>query len=141
MICTYCKTDQEQENICLICGADLEQKRPQMKQMLNQEEAYQSQPILVNYHTYDLLLFLRHIRADRTDMYKTMQTVRKAPQEAKNNAENYESIKDDGIKMYRKLTAQKNVIEQILIDRMGYYPKRIDDKLLEALENKIKGIK
>lgn len=43
-------------------------------------------------------------------------------------------------KFYRELTARKNIIEQILIDRMGYFPKRIDDKLLGALEQKIKGV-
>lgn len=83
------------------------------------------------------MLFLSHIRAERTFMYKTMQNVRKAPDEAKKSTENYDSIKDDGINMYRELTARKNVIEQILIDRMGYYPKRIDNKLLGALKAKI----
>jgi len=39
--------------------------------------------------------------------------------------------------MYRDLTARKNFIEQLLIDRMGYYPKRIDNKLLEALHSKL----
>ena len=68
-------------------------------------------------------------------MYKTMQIVRKAPQEAKNNE--YDDVNQDGQRMYRELTAQKNVIEQILVDRMGYYPKRIDNKLLNALKNKI----
>jgi len=136
MICPYCETEQEQKNICSFCGANLQQKRPQMKQILNQEEAYQSQPILATYHTYDLLLLLSHLREERSSVYKTMQNVRKAPEEAKNN--NYEETNQYGQELYREATARKNIIEQILIDRMGYYPKRIDSKLLSNLTAKIK---
>ncbi len=135
MICTYCKTNQENKKFCSFCEADLTQTRPQKKQNLSQEEAYQTQPELAKYHTYDLILFLSDLRAERTDMYKTMQIVRKAPQKAE--IDEYEEINQDGQRMYRELTAQKNVIEQILVDRMGYYPKRIDNKLLSALKNKI----
>lgn len=138
MICTYCKTEQEQTKVCSFCSADQTKYRPQRKQYLSENESKQSQPTLSKYHSYDLLLFLKHIRAERTEMYHTMQLVRKAPEEAKNNTENYESIKEDGINMYRELTAQKNVIEQIFIDRFGYYPKRIDDGLLKEFEAKIK---
>lgn len=136
MICTYCQTNQDNKKICSFCEADLTQTRPQKKQILSQEEAYQTQPKLAKYHTYDLLLFLSDLRAERTDMYKTMQIVRKAPQKAK--IDGYEEVNQDGQRMYREITAQKNIIEQILIDRMGYYPKRIDNKLLGALEQKIK---
>ncbi|MFT9601007.1 hypothetical protein [Mesobacillus sp.] len=38
---------------------------------------------------------------------------------------------------YRRYTARMKVIEGILIDRMGYKPKRVDDKLLESLRVKI----
>lgn len=135
MICTYCQTEQEQKKICSFCGADLTQNRPKRKQTLTQEEAYQSQPILATYHTYDLLLLLSHLREERSISYKTMQSVRKAPQEAKIN--NYEELNEYGQEFYREATARKNIIEQILINRMGYYPKRIDNKLLEALNTKI----
>lgn len=136
MQCTYCKVDQENKKICSFCEADLTQTRPQKKQILSQEEAYQTQPILSKYHTYDLLLLLSHLREERSNTYKIMQIVRKAPQEAKND--DYEEVNQDGQQLYREATAQKNVIEQILIDRMGYYPKRIDNKLLDALNQKIK---
>src|SRR5699024_764107 len=142
MICTYCQIEQEQKKICSFCGADLTQNRPQKKQTLSQEEAYQSQPELSKYHTYDLLLLLSHLREERSIAYKTMQSVRKAPQEAKIDSETYtyDELNQTGQEFYREATARKNVIEQILIDRMGYYPKRIDKKLLEALNQKIGGI-
>ena len=135
MICTYCKTQQENKKICSFCESDLTQTRPQKKQILSQEEAYQSQPILATYHTYDLLLLLSHLREERSSSYKTMQVVRKAPEEAKSN--DYDETNQYGQELYREATARKNIIEQILIDRMGYYPKRIDNKLLEALHSKL----
>src|SRR5699024_11303916 len=135
MICTYCKTQQENKKICSFCESDLTQTRPQKKQILSQEEAYQSQPILATYHTYDLLLLLSHLREERSSAYKTMQIVRKAPDEAKND--NYEETNQYGQELYREATGRKILIEQILIDSMGYYPKRIDNKLLEDLNSKI----
>jgi|SRR5690625_6014 len=135
MICHYCLTKQENKKTCFFCAANLNQIRPQKKQVLSQEEAYQTQPELAKYHTYDLLLLLTHLRAERTNMYKTMQLVRKAPESLKKD--DYEEVNQDGQSLYRELTARKNVIEQILTDRMGYYPKRIDNKLLDALNRKI----
>ena len=133
MLCSYCQTEQEQKKICLFCGADLNKTRPQIKQKLSEDEAYQDQPILETYHTYDLLLFLQFLRKQRTDNYKLMQTVRKAPEAAQ--------IPEDTInfaqQQYREDTARAKIIEGILIDRLGYKPKRIDNKLLQALEQKI----
>ena len=68
-----------------------------------------------------------------------MQTVRKTPDEAKKGE--FEQFKELTIEKYRNLTAQKNVIEEILIDRMGYFPKRVDNKILEALLKRIKEVR
>ena len=135
--CTYCKTETQNHETCDFCKADLTAPRPQIDPYLDDSKANYSQPELAKLHTYDLLLILRHLRAERTSMYKTMQVVRKAPQEAKKGVNNYEELNESGQELYREVTARKNVVEQILIDRMGYYPKRIDDKLLHALKTKI----
>jgi len=133
MNCSYCQTEQKQKKICSFCGADLYQTRPKMKQDLSQEEAYQTQPILATYHTYDLLRMLQYLRQQRTENYKLMQTVRKAPESV--------SVPSDTIsyaeEQYRHDTAYMRVIEGILIDRLGYKPKRVDNKLLQALKSKI----
>jgi len=133
MKCPYCQTEQEQKKICSFCQADLTRNRPKMKQILNQEEAYQSQPILSTYHTYDLLIMLQHLRKERSFYYHNMQLIRKAPSEVQVP----EDINQDSQTIYRKHTAQMRVIEGILIDRMGYSPKRVDNKLLDALKAKI----
>lgn len=137
MICSYCKIESANPDICDFCQADLTATRPTINNLLDVSEVF-SQPELQKMHTHDLLLILRRLRTDRTDMYKTMQIIRKAPQGAQESVEGYSELKADGINMYREITARQNVVEQVLIDRMGYYPKRIDQKLLNALDDKIR---
>src|SRR5699024_11487175 len=110
---------------------------PKKKQTLSQEEAYQSQPELSKYHTYDLLLLLSYLREQRSTAYKIMQSVRKAPNEVKTSRNDYDELNEYGQEFYREATARKNIIEQILIDCMRYHPKRVDNKLLDALEEEL----
>lgn len=137
MICSYCKTETLNTEICDFCKADLTLARPKINPFLDELDALRTQPELQQLHTYDLMRLLSHIRAERTFRYKYMQNVRKAPETAKMDVKDYDSLKDFWISEYQELTARKNIIEQILIDRMGYFPKRIDDKLLGALKYKI----
>ena len=135
MICSYCKTETNDQQACSRCKADLTKKRPVINNYLSEEESELTQPELSQFHTYDLLLILRHIRTKRTEWYKLMQTTRRSPNEARNV--DYEDLKEFSVQEYRNFTYQKNIIEEILIDRMGYYPQRVDDKLLTALLSRI----
>src|SRR5699024_8698607 len=137
MQCTYCKVKQENKKICHFCEADLTQERPKKKQTLSNEEAYQTQPELSKYHTSDLLLLLSYFRDQHSTAYRTMQSVRSAPNDVKTSRNDYDELNEYGQEFYRESTARKNIIDQILIDRMGYYPKRVDNKLLDALESNI----
>src|SRR5699024_524585 len=123
--------------ICSFCEADLTQERAKKKQTVSQVEAYQPQPELSKYHTYHLLLLLNYLREQRSTAYKTIQRDRKAPNEVIPSRNDYDELNEYGQEFYREATERKNIIEQILIDRMGYYPKRVDNKLLDALESKI----
>src|SRR5699024_7625986 len=89
--------------------------------------------ILATYHTYDLLIMLQYLRKQRTDNYKLMQTVRKAPESVSVLSETISFAEEQ----YRHYTARMRVIEGILIDRLGYKHKRVDKNLLHALESKI----
>src|SRR5699024_12573706 len=137
MQCTECKVKQENKKICSFCEADLTLGRPKKKQTLSQEEAYQTQPELSKYHPYDLLLLLSYLREQRSTAYKTMQSVRKAPNEVKTSRNDYDELNEYGQEFYREATARTNIIEQITIDRMRYYPKRVDNRLLDDVESKI----
>lgn len=142
MICTYCKTPNNLINdVCSFCEADNTKVRPTMKNVvtiLNTSFKYNN---LKTYHTYDLLLLLKDIRHERSSAYETMTTaqrlLRNAP-EIKVKLPDYENSIKDAESMYREETARMNLIQEILIDRIGYYPKRIDDKLLNAWHNRLK---
>lgn len=136
MICSYCKSENQINKHCEICGADLQKVRPIRNDHLDDTVTSRSQPELEQLHTYDLLRVLRHVRTERTDIYQTMQVVRRAPKEAM--GENYDETNQFGQELYREITRQKVIIEEILKDRMGYFPKRIDDKLLSILDYKTK---
>lgn len=133
MICSYCKMETVNTKTCDFCKADLTLARPKINPFLDELEALRTQPELAKMHTYDLMRILSHLRAKRTEWYKYMQLVRKNAETAQIDSETIEYA----IGEYKNLTARKNTIEQILIDRMGYFPQRVDDKLLGALKYKI----
>ncbi|MDC3422870.1 hypothetical protein NC661_21230 [Aquibacillus koreensis] len=135
MRCPYCETDNGYVQECEFCGADLNAKRPTVNSNLVIDvDAYKPQPVLATFHTYDLLLLLQYVRKERTEAYKLMQSVKRAPEEANINLGTITFGEDE----YKRHTAQMKVIEGVLIDRLGYKPKRVDDKLLNTLEVKIK---
>src|SRR5699024_12437226 len=94
MQCTYCKLKQENKKICSFCEAYLTQERPKKKQTLSQEEAYQTQPELSKYHTYELLLLLNYLREQRSTAYKTMQIYRKSLNEVKTSSNDYDELNE-----------------------------------------------
>lgn len=133
-ICTYCKTENKQSEIrCTFCEADLTFSRPKTMRFVELTDAYHSHSILNNYHTFDLLQLLRLVRRSRTDAYNSLRITLKAS----NEIEVPEELKNVAEDEYKRSTAYMNLIEEILIDRIGYKPQRIDDKLLQAWEQKI----
>jgi hypothetical protein len=96
-------------------------------------DAYKPYPVLNRYHTFDLLQLLRLVRRSRTDAYNSLRITLKAS----NEIEVPEELKNAAEDEYKRSTAYMNLIEEILIDRVGYKPQRVDDKLLQAWEQKI----
>lgn len=133
MICSYCQTESENTDTCDFCKANLTSSRPKIDDNLSELDADRTQPELMKMHTFDLMRILSYIREKRSSWYRIMQNVRKAPSEAKIDDSDIEFATNE----YKRLTAHQRVIEQLLIDRMGYYPQRVDEKLLDALKTKI----
>lgn len=134
MICSYCDTKNDQyAKICCFCGAQLKKQRPKLKEFVFLDQAEYPFEELSLFHTYDLLILLRLVREERTSNYNLMRIVRKASKEVEVDSETLTFAQQE----YRRYTARMKVIEGILIDRMGYKPKRVDDKLLMSLKAKI----
>lgn len=139
--CSYCETENRQNvDNCTFCNAPLSINRPTQKKLLTIEHAQKPFQDLVEYHTYDLLILLRLVRAERSTAYDMMISIKrlleKAPEGSQNDSNNLELVKHAETD-YKLYTSRMKLVEGILIDRMGYKPKRVDNKLLEALQAKI----
>lgn len=133
ILCCYCGSENVLGNECDFCNAPLDPARPKLKEFVYLELAQRSFKDLVLFHTYDLLLLLRLVREERSKAYNLMRSLQKG----ENLIEMDSSTLGFSESEYRAYTARMKLIEGILIDRMGYKPKRIDDKLLESLKVKI----
>lgn len=138
MICSYCETENDQyAETCRFCGAPLKRQRPKLKGFVFLDQAESPFEELSLFHTYDLLILLRLVREERTRTYNLMRVIKKLSKEVEVNSDDLTYAQQE----YRCYTARMKVIEGILIDRMGYKPKRVDDKLLTSLKMKMEGEK
>lgn len=134
MICFYCGQENSHESaLCTFCEAPLKARRPQLRDHLFLEQCELPFSELSLFHTYDLLILLRLVREERSTCYRLMRSVQKVPNGVVIDSDTLAFAESD----YRRYTARMRVIEGILIDRMGYKPKRVDDKLLASLKTKI----
>jgi len=134
MICSYCgQENSEHMDLCSFCVAPLKKERPYLREHLFLDQCELSFSELSLFHTYDLLILLRLVREERSTCYRLMRSVQKAPEGVVVDSDTLDFAESE----YRRYTARMRVIEGILIDRMGYKPKRVDDKLLASLKSKI----
>lgn len=134
MICSYCETkNASADEECSFCGAPLQRKRPMLQEFIYLEQCELPFDNLIYFHTYDLLLLLRLVRKERSKSYDLMRSAQKGADLIEIDSEALSFAESE----YRHYTARMRVIEGILIDRMGYKPKRVDNKLLESLKAKI----
>lgn len=134
MICSYCGTENQNDiENCSFCNAELKQQRPKLRDYVYLELVERPFQELCLFHTYDLLLLLRLVREERSKSYNLMRSVQKGSELIEIDSDTLTFAESE----YRRYTARMKLIEGILIDRMGYKPKRVDDKLLIRLKEKI----
>ncbi|RAS77948.1 hypothetical protein A4U60_17755 (plasmid) [Priestia endophytica] len=134
MICCYCGTENQENNSCSFCEAPLDFDRPIRKNFVYLEQCEQPFSQLKLFHTYDLLVLLRLVRKERSDAFNQMRLIKKGAQEAQMDQETISFAEEQ----YLYYTKRAKVLEGILIDRMGYKPKTINDRLLISIDQKIK---
>jgi len=133
LICSYCGTEGLEDS-CSFCGADLNIKRPTLKEFVVLEDVEKPFNELSCFHTYDLLVLLRLVRKERTKAYDLMLTLKKAGKSPQID----QAMVNYSEEQYGLYTKRMKIIEGILIDRMGYKPQRIDDKLLAKLAERLR---
>jgi hypothetical protein len=77
LICSYCGTEVLDDS-CSFCGANMNIKRPKLKEFVVLEDVEKPFNELSCFHTYDLLVLLRLVRKERTKAYDLMLTFKKA---------------------------------------------------------------
>lgn len=133
MQCSYCKTENDSGEIsCKFCKVELTAKRLKIKPFVS-FDGFKTYSELNKYHTYDLLKLLKDVRKGRSESFNLLRMALKF----ENDIEVPEEFKNDSEGEYRRFTAYMNLIEGILIDRIGYKPKRVDEKLLSAWANRM----
>lgn len=133
MNCKYCGSPNQSGTSCDFCEAPLDIQRPKLREYLTLEDSEKPFRDLALFHTYDILILLRLVREERTKCYHLMRSLQKAPEDVVVDSDTLDFAEME----YRRFTGRMRVLEEILIDRMGYKPKRVDDKLLESLRRKI----
>jgi len=132
VICKYCKTENaENQNRCTFCEADLLSARPVIRE-IDVTDVLKPLPEKMTYHTFNLLEMLQIARKERSDAYNMLRIVLKASNEVEVDVDTKKAVESQ----YRLFTAQMNMIQELLIDRIGYYPKRIDENLLKKYHSK-----
>lgn len=133
MNCPYCKTENARSEIrCTFCEAELTSQRFQVKPFISFDE-FKKYSELNTYHTYDLIKLLKDVRKERSNAFQLLSMTLKLS----NNIEIPDDMKNVSEDDYKRFTAYMYLIEEILIDRIGYKPKRIDDKLLNVWASRI----
>ena len=134
MKCQYCKTENaENQNRCTFCEAELLYARPTIRE-IDVTDVLKPLQEKRTYHTFNLLEMLQIARKERSDAYNMLRIVLKS----ENEVEVDKDLKNSVEEQYRLFTAHVHMIQELLIDRIGYYPKRVDNKLLDRYLSKCK---
>lgn len=132
MKCQYCKTENaENQTRCTFCEADLLSARPVIRE-IDITDVLKTVQEKRQYHTFNLLEMLQIARKERSDAYNMLRIVLKS----ENEVEVDKDLKNSVEEQYRLFTAHVHMIQELLIDRIGYYPKRVDNKLLDRYLSK-----
>lgn len=102
-----------------------------IKMLITIEDVQQPLHILNDFHTHDLLLSLRLARLERSKTYDLLKTF--------NNAS--DNMSEEEFKTFEEATNQTGgeydywtrrcwMLENLLMDRMGYFPQRISNEML-----------
>lgn len=157
-------------NTCGLCGSELEKKYCNFCEMeledryimqdgkrLNQtdwffaypdeSEVFSTTKELMEKETLDLLCLLREARKMRADIYH-LRKLRHDAEEQSGYTEDVKALADETYSEYEQATRKVWVIENLIKDRLGYYPKRVTNNFLnmyyermQASEEKVMKLK
>lgn len=132
--CAYCGSEVNQ-SYCPFCEMELEERYilQSGKRLSNaipfypeMQGIFKNTPELLQLETIELLCLLRHARNYRTDVYK----LRILGHKAESEGGDVEEIQMQSYSDYEKATRKMWVLENIIKDRIGYYPQKVTENFL-----------
>ncbi|MED1560113.1 hypothetical protein [Bacillus paramycoides] len=154
MNCPYCATPIQVDNdgivqeACKFCGGRIRKQQTGMLQICQNGERFeftkmkqhifleyinQSVEELKQYHTYDLYLLLKEVREARSQTYYGLQLLNKASKKEKT----LQVTANETGGEYEYYTRKAWVIENILLERQGFFPEKITARVLQYMEEQI----
>ena len=104
-----------------------------IQQLPTEQDMFLSTKELMQRETLKLLCLLKYARKHRTEVYNWRFLTNKA-----HEVEQVEEMKENSYKEYENATRKVWVIENILKQRMGYYPKSITEDFINRYVHRIK---
>ncbi|PEF41745.1 hypothetical protein, partial [Bacillus wiedmannii] len=98
------------------------------------EHINQSVEELKQYHTYDLYVLLKEVREARSQTYYSLQLLNKASKEEGD----LQAVADETGGEYEYYTRKEWVIENILLERQGFFPEKVTVRVLEYMGEQIR---
>jgi hypothetical protein len=86
-------------------------------------------PQLMELHTVDLLLLLQFLRDERRNYFSTMRIIKKVAADE----EDYKVQEKEAGDQYEMITRKCFVVENILIDRIGYIPRKVTNDMIAGI--------
>jgi len=96
-------------------------------------DIFRSTPELLKFETIELLCLLREARDYRTEVYQLRILTHKGKEQASQEGSNMgemQEIDSTSYDEYEKATRKVWIIENIIKDRIGYYPQKVTENFL-----------
>ncbi|WP_404456980.1 hypothetical protein LG329_19475 (plasmid) [Virgibacillus necropolis] len=139
--CAYCGTEIEQL-YCSFCEMELTERYilQDGKRLSNAidffpdlQGIFKNTSDLLKLETIELLCLLRHARNYRTDIYR----LRILGHKAEEQGGDVEEIQMKSYNDYEEATRKMWVLENIIKDRIGYYPQKVTEQFLSMYLDRI----
>lgn len=146
--CSYCGTELHatgKDVVCSFCNANYEDimfssidfqrtKKHTINDYITSGDFEKPIQELEKFHTLDLLYGLRLTRAERSQAFYLVRLYNKASDEQLDDPGDFVAMSKEAVEMYTYWTRRSWVLENILTDRMGYYPERISDEMIDKVK-------
>lgn len=139
--CPYCATVLKY-SLCSFCGYQGEgnengnrSTKCVIRNFFSLDQAIQKLEVLEKNHTYDLMYGLKLVRAERSQAFNILSSTNNLLKKVDDtNKVEFQKIRDEAGKQYEYWTKKAWVLENILTDRLGYFPERIEEEMLQRVK-------